>query len=85
MKNHVVMSGMRPTGRLHMGNMMGALTNWVKLQDEYDCFFVVVDWHALTTGYENTQDIKENIRQMIIDWVSVGLDPEKCNIFVHPM
>lgn len=83
MKNHVVMSGMRPTGRLHMGNMMGALTNWVKLQDEYDCFFVVVDWHALTTGYENTQDIKENIRQMIIDWVSVGLDPEKCNIFVQ--
>ena len=83
MKSHVVMSGMRPTGRLHMGNMMGALTNWVKLQNEYDCFFVVVDWHALTTGYENTQDIKENIRQMVIDWISVGLDPEKCNIFVQ--
>jgi tryptophanyl-tRNA synthetase len=82
-KSHVVMSGMRPTGRLHMGNMMGALTNWVKLQDDYDCFFVVVDWHALTTGYENTQDIKENIRQMVIDWISVGLDPEKCNIFVQ--
>ena len=83
MKSHVVMSGMRPTGRLHMGNMMGALTNWVKLQDDYDCFFVVVDWHALTTGYENTQDLKENIRQMVIDWISVGLDPEKCNIFVQ--
>ena len=50
MKSHVVMSGMRPTGRLHMGNMMGALTNWVILQNDYDCFFVVVDWHALTTG-----------------------------------
>jgi tryptophanyl-tRNA synthetase len=82
-KSHVVMSGMRPTGRLHMGNMMGALTNWVKLQNDYDCFFVVVDWHALTTGYENTHDIKENIRQMVIDWISVGLDPEKCNIFIQ--
>ncbi|HHY41275.1 MAG TPA: tryptophan--tRNA ligase [Thermoanaerobacterales bacterium] len=83
MKNHVVMSGMRPTGRLHLGNMMGALTNWIKLQDDYECFFVVVDWHALTTGYENTQELKENIRQMVIDWVSVGLNPEKCNIFVQ--
>ncbi|WP_213974122.1 tryptophan--tRNA ligase [Tepidanaerobacter acetatoxydans] len=83
MKNDVVMSGMRPTGRLHMGNMMGALTNWVKLQDDYDCFFVVVDWHALTTGYQNTEDLKENIRQMVIDWISVGLDPKKCNIFVQ--
>lgn len=83
MKSHVVMSGMRPTGRLHMGNMMGALINWVKLQDDYDCYFVVVDWHALTTGYENTQEIKENIRQMVIDWISVGLNPEKCNIFVQ--
>ncbi|MFY9413363.1 MAG: tryptophan--tRNA ligase [Tepidanaerobacteraceae bacterium] len=83
MKKHVIMSGMRPTGRLHMGNMMGALTNWVKLQDDYDCYFVVVDWHALTTEYSSTEEIKENIRQMVIDWVSVGLDPEKCNIFVQ--
>jgi len=82
-KKHVVMSGMRPTGRLHLGNMMGALTNWVKLQNDYDCYFVVVDWHALTTGYENTQNIKEDIRQMVIDWISVGLNPEKCNIFVQ--
>ena len=81
MENNVkntVMSGMRPTGRLHMGNMMGALTNWVKLQNNYDCFFVVVDWHALTTGYKNTEVIGENIRQMVIDWISVGLNPEKC-------
>lgn len=83
MEKHVVMSGMRPTGRLHLGNMMGALTNWVKLQNDYDCFFVVVDWHALTTGYEETEELKENIRQMVIDWISVGLDPEKCNIFVQ--
>ena len=86
MENNVknaVMSGMRPTGRLHMGNMMGALTNWVKLQNNYDCFFVVVDWHALTTGYENTEVISDNIRQMVIDWISVGLNPEKCTIFVQ--
>jgi tryptophanyl-tRNA synthetase len=83
MKRHIILSGMRPTGRLHMGNMMGALMNWVQLQNEYECFFTVVDWHALTTGYENTADIKENIRQMVIDWLSVGLDPEKCTIFVQ--
>lgn len=83
MKRHIILSGMRPTGRLHMGNMMGALMNWVELQNEYECFFTVVDWHALTTGYENTADIKENIRQMVIDWLSVGLDPEKCTIFVQ--
>jgi len=74
---------MRPTGRLHMGNMMGALTNWVKLQDEYECFFTVVDWHALTTGYEDTSQIKENIKQMAIDWISVGLNPEKCTMFIQ--
>lgn len=83
MAQHRILSGMRPTGRLHMGNMMGALTNWVKLQDEYECFFTVVDWHALTTGYENTSEIKENIRQMAIDWISVGLNPEKCTMFVQ--
>lgn len=83
MKDHIIMSGMRPTGRLHLGNMMGALTNWVKLQDEYDCYFCVADWHALTTGYEDTAEIRENTRQMIIDWISVGLDPKKCKIFVQ--
>ncbi|MGI6485732.1 MAG: tryptophan--tRNA ligase [Thermoanaerobacterales bacterium] len=83
MDKHTVLSGMRPTGRLHMGNMMGALMNWVELQNEYKCFFTVVDWHALTTGYENTTDIKENIRQMVIDWLSIGLEPEKCAIFVQ--
>ncbi|WP_422443831.1 tryptophan--tRNA ligase [Thermoanaerobacterium sp. DL9XJH110] len=83
MKGHRVFSGMRPTGRLHMGNMMGALTNWVKLQDECECYFAVVDWHALTTGYEDTANIKNNIREMVIDWISCGLDPDKCVIFVQ--
>lgn len=83
MSKQIIMSGMRPTGRLHMGNMMGALANWVKLQNEYNCFFSVADWHALTTGYINTEDIKENSRQMVIDWLSLGLDPDKCTIFVQ--
>lgn len=82
-QQHRILSLMRPTGRLHMGNMLGALTNWVKLQDEYECFFGVADWHALTTGYEDTSEIKENTRQMVIDWISVGLDPNKCTIFVQ--
>lgn len=78
-----IFSGMRPTGRLHLGNYLGALENWVKLQHEYECFFCVVDWHALTTGYEDTGEIKANIREMVIDWVSAGLDPEKNVIFVQ--
>lgn len=83
MSKQVIMSGMRPTGRLHMGNMMGALANWVELQNKYTCFFSVADWHALTTGYKNTDNIKENTYQMVIDWLSLGLDPDKCTIFVQ--
>ncbi|MCX7843187.1 MAG: tryptophan--tRNA ligase [Clostridia bacterium] len=83
MKKGTILSGMRPTGSLHLGNYFGALENWVKLQDEYNCFFTIVDWHALTTGYEDTSDIKNNINEMIIDWLSAGLDPEKCKIFLQ--
>jgi len=78
-----ILSGMRPTGRFHLGNYFGALENWVRLQDDYECFFAVVDWHALTTGYENTAELRANIREMVIDWVSAGLDPEKSVIFVQ--
>lgn len=74
---------MRPTGALHLGNYFGALENWVRLQDEYDCFFTVVDWHALTTGYEDTSQIKNNINELVIDWLSAGLDPEKCTFFLQ--
>ncbi len=66
---------MRPTGRLHLGHYFGALSNWVKLQKEYDCFFFVADWHALTTHYEDTCSIAENTLQVAMDWLSVGLDP----------
>jgi tryptophanyl-tRNA synthetase len=83
MKKGTILSGMRPTGALHLGNYFGALENWVKLQDEYECHFVVVDWHALTTGYEDTSEIKKNIDEMVIDWLSAGLDPDKCSIFLQ--
>lgn len=80
-KKGVILSGMRPTGRLQLGNFFGALENWVHLQQEYECYFCIVDWHALTTEYENTSEIKENTRQILIDWLSAGLDPEKAVIF----
>ncbi|MGI5883029.1 MAG: tryptophan--tRNA ligase, partial [Dethiobacteria bacterium] len=60
---------MRPTGRLHLGNLFGALENWVKMQDDYDCYYCVVDWHALTTDYENPLRIRDNVREMVIDWL----------------
>lgn len=78
-----MLSGMRPTGKLHLGNYLGALENWVKLQDEYECFFFIADWHALTTGYEDTSELKSNIIDMVTDYLSAGLDPEKCTIFVQ--
>ena len=79
----VIFSGMRPTGKLHLGNYLGALENWVKLQNEYHCFFGVVDYHALTTGFNNTGALKENIREMLIDWLSAGIDPQKSNILIQ--
>jgi len=79
----IIFSGMRPTGRLHLGNYLGALENWVKLQNEYRCFFGVVDLHALTTGYKDTSEFKENIREMLIDWFSAGIDSEKSTILIQ--
>jgi tryptophanyl-tRNA synthetase len=74
---------MRPTGRLHLGHFFGALSNWLKLQEEYDCFFFVADWHALTTHYEDTSSIAENTLQVATDWLAVGLDPAKSTLFVQ--
>lgn len=76
-----VFSGMRPTARLQLGNLLGALDNWVKLQHNYRCFFCVVDLHALTTAYDDTPELQENTYQMVIDWLAAGLDPEKAVIF----
>jgi len=78
-----VLSGMRPTGRLHLGHLVGALENWIKLQDQYQCFFFVADWHALTTDYADTSQITENTLQMAIDWLACGLDPAKATLFIQ--
>jgi len=78
-----ILSGMRPTGPLHLGNLHGALNNWVHMQNEYDCFFFIADWHALTSDYENTSAIPGHIKNMMIDWLSVGLAPEKSTLFVQ--
>lgn len=77
----VVFSAMRPTGRLHLGNYWGALKNWIALTQDYKCYFSVADWHMLTTGYGDTSRLQENSREMVLDWLAAGLDPEKCVIF----
>jgi len=74
---------MRSTGKLHLGNYVGALQNWVRMQDEYECFFMVADWHALTTDYADTSKIKENSLEVALDWLAAGLDPEKSVIFIQ--
>ncbi|MBK6865549.1 MAG: tryptophan--tRNA ligase [Ideonella sp.] len=78
-----VLSGMRPTGALHLGHYHGALKNWVRLQAEYECFYFVADWHALTTHYEEREVIEKNVYDMVIDWIAAGLDPEQCTIFIQ--
>jgi len=77
-----ILSGMRPTGRLHMGHY-SVLENWAKLQDEYPCYYFIADWHAITTAFDNTSIIAQNIRDIALDWLAAGLDPDKCNIFVQ--
>jgi tryptophanyl-tRNA synthetase len=83
MKRKRIVSGMRPTGKLHLGHLHGALLNWKKLQEEYECFYFIADWHALTSEYSDTGIIRESINDIIIDWISVGLDPEACTFFIQ--
>src|SRR6201992_923082 len=78
-----VLSGMRPTGKLHLGNYVGALRNWVGLQDSYDCFFFIADWHALTTDYADTRSVKQNSMEVILDYLAAGLDPERSTMFIQ--
>ena len=78
-----VLSGMRPTGKLHLGNYVGALRNWVNLQNEYDCFFFIADWHALTTDYADTRMVKQNSMEVILDYLAAGLDPERSTLFIQ--
>lgn len=78
-----VLSGMQPSGKLHLGNLFGALQNWVRLQEEYDCFYFIADWHALTSNYADVSEIRSNIRDILIDWLAAGLDPKKSTIFIQ--
>jgi tryptophanyl-tRNA synthetase len=78
-----VLSGMRPTGPLHLGNLHGALANWVKMQEQYDCYFFIADWHALTSDYEDTGHISNYVRKLLIDWLSAGLLPDKSTLFIQ--
>ena len=80
-----VVSGMRPTGQLHLGHLVGALSNWVPLQDQYDCFYFVADWHAITSEYADTSALVPNAYDMVADWIAAGLDPEKSTFFVQSL
>ncbi len=83
MGKKIVMSGMRPTGSCHIGHWEGALKNWVELQEKYQCYYSIVDWHALTTEYQDSKYIKPNIRELLLDWLSVGVNPEKSVVYLQ--
>src|ERR1700722_10351479 len=78
-----VLSGMRPTGKLHLGNYMGALYNWVQLQHQYECYFFVADYHALTTEYADTTNLQQNVNDVTLDFLAAGLDPKLCTLFIQ--
>jgi tryptophanyl-tRNA synthetase len=80
-----ILSGMRPTGPLHIGHLTGALDNWVRLMDTYECFFAIVDWHALTTDYADPRDVRENVLEVATDWLAAGLDPTRSTLFVQSL
>jgi tryptophanyl-tRNA synthetase len=82
-KRKRILSGNRPTGLLHLGNYVGALKNWVELQDQYECFFMIADWHALTSDYADPAQLETNTAEMILDWLSVGLDPQRSTLFIQ--
>ena len=83
MINKRIVSGMRPTGKLHLGHYHGVLANWQMLQEEFECFFFAADWHSLTTEYENTEGIVENTYEMVLDWLAFGIDPQKSTVFLQ--
>ena len=78
-----ILSGMRPTGKLHLGHYFGVIKNWIELQDKYECKFFIADWHALTNKYKETENLKDNIKEMMIDWIACGIDPKKATLFVQ--
>jgi tryptophanyl-tRNA synthetase len=78
-----VLSGLRPTGKVQLGNLVGALNNWIELQDNYECFFFVADWHALTSNYADTKEMQQNILDSVTDFLAVGIDPKKVVLFLQ--
>jgi len=80
-----ILSGMRPTGPLHIGHLTGALDNWVRLMDTYECFFAIVDWHALTTDYADPKDVRDNVLEVATDWLAAGLDPARSTLFIQSL
>jgi len=78
-----VLSGMQPSGLLHLGNYLGALENWKGLQSEFECYFFIADWHALSTNYADTSHIREFSRELLIDWLAAGIDPERSTVFIQ--
>lgn len=80
-----VLSGMQPSGRLHLGNLVGALRNWVALQESYECFYFIADWHALTTGYAQPESIRDSTKDLMINFIASGLDPDKSTVFIQSM
>ena len=85
MEKQRILSGMRPTGSLHLGNYLGALKVWVELQEKFNCFFMVADWHALTTDYADSSAILGNMKDVVLDWLGAGIDPEKSAVFVQSL
>lgn len=81
--NKIVVSGMRPTGKLHLGHYFGVLKNWLELQDQYRCYFFIADWHALTTEYQDPKILKQACRDILLDWLAAGLDPKRCTLFLQ--
>ncbi|MBR6723496.1 tryptophan--tRNA ligase [bacterium] len=81
----IIVSGMRSTGKLHLGHYLGVIQNWVQLQDKYDCYFFVADWHALTTKYDKTDELRQHILEVVMDWLACGIDPEKSTIYVQSL
>lgn len=84
MKERIV-SGMRSTGKLHLGHYLGVIDNWVKLQEKYESYFFVADWHALTTKYDKTENLRQDVNDVVIDWLASGIDPEKSTIYVQSL
>ena len=85
MQDKIVVTGMRPTGKLHLGHYLGVIENMLKLQDEYRCFYFIADWHALTTKYDKTESLRQDVVDVAIDWLASGINPEKSTIYVQSL